>query len=87
MRFLSCHKDDVVKHYGGRADLRDARGGTSDLSEYFSLGRPARKFQAISAPLIACIVLSNNEAPQPDRPAERDGDGADLSGACEAKGP
>ena len=47
LRFIE-HNFGIME---GALTFADARGGTSDLSEYFSLGQPARKFQAISAPL------------------------------------
>ena len=47
LRFIE-HNFGIME---GALTFADARGGTGDLSEYFSLGKPARKFQAISAPL------------------------------------
>ncbi len=49
----------------GALTFADARGGTSDLSEYFSLGQPARKFQAISAPLSMKYFLTKKPSHLP----------------------
>jgi hypothetical protein len=46
----------IERNFGimeGALTFADARGGSSDLIEYFSLGNPARRFEPISAPLSA----------------------------------
>ena len=58
----------IERNFGimeGALTFADARGGTSDLGEYFSLGQPARPFQAINAPLSAKHFLTKKPSGLP----------------------
>ncbi len=57
----------VERNFGimeGALTFADARG-TGDLTEFFSLGNPARPFQAINAPLSAKYFLTRKPSGLP----------------------
>jgi len=58
----------IERNFGiieGALTFADARGGTSDLTEYFSLGNPPRTFQPISAPLSAQHFINTKPSGDP----------------------
>jgi hypothetical protein len=58
----------VEKNFGimeGALTFADARGGTGDLAEFFSLGQRPRTFQTIKAPLSARYFLTRNPSGLP----------------------
>jgi phospholipase C len=58
----------IERNFGimeGALTFADARGGTSDLTEFFSLGNPQRRFQVIKAPLSARYFLTRKPSGLP----------------------
>jgi hypothetical protein len=58
----------VERNFGimeGALTFADARGGTGDLAEFFSLGQRPRAFQAIKAPLSARYFLTRKPSGLP----------------------
>jgi phospholipase C len=73
--FISNSREDfgsvmrfIEKNFGipeGALTFADARGGMGDLSEFFSLGNPARPIQTINAPLTAKHFLTAKKSGLP----------------------